>query len=92
MEPEMERIYQRLEALERTRERHSAVLDELNRRLSALEEMRNDLRRVEQSLIRVEGRLEALMGRMQVWQTLVWALLAMIIGGLVAAGFSSFGR
>ncbi len=92
MEPEMERIYQRLESLERARERHSAILDELNRRLSGLEEMRNDLRRVEQSLTRLEGRLETLMGRMQVWQTLVWALLAMIIGGLIAAGFGSFGK
>ncbi len=92
MEPEMERIYQRLESLERTRERHSAILDELNRRLSGLEEMRSDLRRVEQSLTRLEGRLEALMGRMQVWQTLVWALLAMIVGGVMAAGFELFRR
>jgi len=82
-----ERVYQRLESLERTQERHSALLQELQRRMDGVEEMRDDLRRVEQALTRLEERLEAILGRMQTWQTLVWALLVMVVSGLVAAGF-----
>jgi len=87
---ETERVYQRLESLERTQERHSALLQELQRRMDGVEEMRDDLRRVEQALTRLEGRLETIMGRMQAWQTLVWALLMLILGGIVAAGFELF--
>jgi predicted nuclease with TOPRIM domain len=87
-----ERIYQRLESLERTQERHSALLQELQRRMDGVEEMKDDLRRVEQVLIRLEERLDAIMGRMQTWQTLVWALLIMLISGVVAAGFELFKR
>ena len=43
---ETERIYQRLESLERTQERHSALIQELQRRMDGVEEMREDLRRV----------------------------------------------
>jgi len=89
---ETERVYQRLENLERTQERHSALLQELQRRMDGMEEMRDDLRRVEQALTRLEGRLEAILGRMQTWQTLVWALLIMLISGVVAAGFELFRR
>jgi len=89
---ETERVYQRLESLERTQERHSALLQELQRRVDGVEEMRDDLRRVEQALTRLEGRLEAILSRMQTWQTLVWALLTMVIGGVVAAGFELLKR
>jgi len=85
-----ERTYQRLESLERTQERHSALLQELQRRMDGMEEMRDDLRRVEQALTRLEGRLETILGRIQAWQTLVWALLMLILGGIVAAGFELF--
>ena len=86
------RLYQRVEALERTQERHSALLQELQRRMDGVEGMREDLRRVEQALTRLEGRLETILGRMQTWQNLVWALLIMFMGGVVAAGFELFKR
>jgi predicted nuclease with TOPRIM domain len=89
---ETERVYQRLESLERTQERHAALLQELQRRMDGVEEMRDDLRRVEQALTRLEGRLEAILGRMQTWQALVWALLIMLVSGVVAAGFELFRR
>jgi predicted nuclease with TOPRIM domain len=87
-----ERIYMRLESLERTQERHSALLQELQRRMDGVEEMRDDLRRVEQALTRLEGRLETILGRMQTWQAIVWALLFMLVSGVVAAGFELFRR
>jgi predicted nuclease with TOPRIM domain len=87
-----ERIYQRLESLERTQERHDALLQELQRRMDGMEEMKDDLRRVEQALVRLEGRLEAILSRMQTWQTVVWALLVMLVSGVVAAGFELFKR
>jgi predicted nuclease with TOPRIM domain len=89
---ETERVYQRLESLERTQERHSALLQELQRRMDGVEEMRDDIRKVEQALTRLEGRLETILGRMQTWQNLVWALLIMLISGVVAAGFELFRR
>jgi prefoldin subunit 5 len=87
-----DRLYQRLEALERSYERHAAFLQELQRRMDGLEEMRDDLRRVEQALTRLEGRLDAILAKTQTWQTLVWAILAMVIGGLMASGFEMFKR
>ena len=87
-----DRLYQRVEALERSQERQSALLQELQRRMDSVEEMKNDLRRVEQALTRLEGRLDAMLARMQTWQTLVWALLIMLVGGMVAAGFELFRR
>ena len=87
-----ERVYQRLENLERIQERHSALLQELQRRMDGVEGMKDDLRRVEQALTRLEGRLDAILARMQTWQTLVWALLIMLVGGVVAAGFELLRR
>jgi prefoldin subunit 5 len=96
---ETERVYQRLESLERTQERHSALIEELQRRMNAIEEMRHDLRRVEQSIARMEGRLEQMMVTMEErfrvvssWKNIVWALLMLILGGVVAAGFELFRR
>lgn len=37
------RVYERLEALERTTERHGTLLMELTRRMEAVEDMRSDL-------------------------------------------------
>jgi predicted nuclease with TOPRIM domain len=86
------RLYQRVETLERIQERHAALLQELQRRMDGVEEMRDDIRRVEQALTRLEGRLETILGKMQTWQTLVWALLIMLISGVVAAGFELLKR
>lgn len=91
-----ERIYQRLEALERTQERQGAILSELQRRVDGVEEvwgeMRTDMRNIEQALTRLEGRLEALMARTSTWQALVWAIMGLVLGGIVAAGFELFKR
>lgn len=87
-----ERIYQRLETLERTQERQGAILDELQRRMDGMEEMREDIRRMEQSVVRLEGRLETLIARTSTWQALVWAILGLILGGIMAAGFELFKR
>jgi prefoldin subunit 5 len=89
MEPEIERTFRQLE---RTQERHATLIEELQRRMDAVETMRNDLRRVEQALTRLEGRLEAVLAKMQTWQNLVWVLLIMLISGVVAAGFELFRR
>ena len=86
------RLYQRVEKLERIQERHSALLQELQRRMDSVEELKNDLRRVEQALTRLEGRLDAMLARIQTWQTLVWALVIILVGGMVAAGFELLRR
>ncbi|MFN4074166.1 MAG: hypothetical protein ACK4G4_12240 [Thermus sp.] len=86
------RAYERLEALERTTERHGTLLMELARRIEAVEDMRAELHRVEQAITRLEGRLEALMARTSTWQTLVWAILGLLLGGVIAAGFELFRR
>ncbi len=84
------RDYGRLEALERVTERHGALLMELTRRMEAVEEMRSHLHRVEQSIVRLEGRLDALIARTSMWQTLVWGILGLLLGGVIAAGFELF--
>jgi prefoldin subunit 5 len=96
---ESERVFQRLEALERSYERHSALLQELQRRLDGVEEMREDIRRMEKSIARLEGRLEQMMIRveeqlraMSSWKSIIWALIMLILGGIVVAGFELFKR
>lgn len=85
-------VYERLGTLERVTERHGALLMELTRRIEAVEDMRADLHRVEQAITRLEGRLEALIARTSTWQALVWAVLGLLLGGVVAAGFELFRR
>jgi predicted nuclease with TOPRIM domain len=87
-----ERLYQRLEALERGYERHAAFLQELQRRVSGVEEMRADIQRIEKALTRMEERLEAILGKTNTWQTLVWAVLLLLLSGVVAAGFELLRR
>jgi predicted nuclease with TOPRIM domain len=87
-----ERLYQRLEALERGHERHAAFLQELQRRVSGVEEMRADIQRIEKALARMEERLEAVLSKTNTWQTLVWAVLLLLLSGVVAAGFELLRR
>jgi prefoldin subunit 5 len=94
---EGDRLYQRVEALERTQERHSALLQELQRRMDGIEEMREDMRRMEQSIARLEGQLEQMLIRIEEQllaasfsKIIMWALLMLILGGIVAAGFELF--
>jgi hypothetical protein len=86
----MEQIYQRLESLIRTQERHSAILQELQRRMDGVEGMRKDLQGVEQALTRLEGRLEGILGQTKTWQNLVWGILSLLLGGIIGAALEMF--
>jgi len=88
MEPEMQRIYERLERLERGNERHSAVLDEHSRRLEALEGLPSALAAINQAI----GRLEAKIESQKQWSSILQALIWLILGGILAAGFELFKR
>jgi hypothetical protein len=88
MEPEMQRLYERLERLERGNERHSAVLDEHSRRLEALEGLPSALAAINQAI----GRLEAKIESQKQWSGILQALIWLILGGILAAGFELFKR
>ncbi|AZF88264.1 hypothetical protein [Meiothermus phage MMP7] len=84
----MQRIYDRLERLERGNERHSAVLDEHSRRLEALEGLPSALAAINQAIGRLEAKLEGQRQFSGLIQAVVWLLL----GGVLAAGFELFKR
>ncbi len=86
--PDDARIYERLEQLERSRERHEALIGEIQRRMDSLESMREDIRHMERAIARLEERIESIISRLSVW----WALMWLILGGVVAAGFELFKR
>lgn len=88
MEPEMQRIYDRLERLERGNERHGAILDEHSRRLEALEGLPSALAAINQAIGRLEAKIEAQKQFSSLIQAVVWLLL----GGVLAAGFELFKR
>lgn len=88
MESEMQRIYERLEHLERTEERHGAILAEHSRRLGALEGLPTALAAINQSIGRLEAKLE---GQKQ-YAGLIQAIVWLILGGVMAAGFELFKR
>ena len=88
MEPEMQRVYERLERLERGNERHSAVLDEHSRRLEALEGLPSALAAINQAIGRLEAKIEGQRQFSGLIQAVVWLLL----GGVLAAGFELFKR
>lgn len=83
MEPNMERIYERLSTLERNDERHNTILDEHSRRLEALEGMPAALAAINQSIGRLESKIESQKHIFNILQALIWLML----GSLVAAGF-----
>lgn len=90
------RFYERVEFLERNQERLIALVNELQRRMDSVEAMREDIRSMEQAMARLEGKLEAQLGslaaRMNTWHSLVWTILGILLGGIVAAGFELFKR
>jgi hypothetical protein len=88
MEPEMQRIYERLERLERGNERHSAVLDEHSRRLEALEGLPSALAAINQAI----GRLEAKIENQRQFSGLIQAVVWLLLGGVLSAGFELFKR
>lgn len=87
-----ERIYQRIEKLERQNERTLAIIDEYRRRLDLLEggqgEVRAMLHEIASALARLETRLESV----KTWQGIVWPVVFLILGGIVGAGFELFKR
>jgi len=87
---DMDRIYERLERLEKTAIEQAAFLGELRRRVDGVEQILGDIHELRSTLVRLEGRMEVLLARMNTWQSIVWALLTIVIGGLIAAGFKLF--
>jgi len=92
MNPLDDRLYERLERLERATERAETRLDEHARRIEALEGIPAAISSLREDLRRIEGRIEVAIARAQTWQTLVWAIMGLILGGIVAAGFKWFER
>jgi archaellum component FlaC len=84
----MQRVYDRLERLERDNERHAAILDEHSRRLEVLEGLPSALATINQSIGRLEAKIEAQKQFSSLVQAVVWLLL----GGVLAAGFELFKR
>lgn len=84
----MQRIYERLERLERTEERHGAILEEHSRRLEALEGLPSALAAINQAIGRLEAKIEGQKQYAGLIQAVVWLLL----GGVLAAGFELFRR
>lgn len=84
----MQRIYERLERLERTEERHGAILSEYSRRLEALEGLPGSLAQIHQAIGRLEAKIE---GQKQ-WIAVIWAVVGALMGGVLAAGFELFKR
>ncbi|WP_156113877.1 hypothetical protein [Meiothermus ruber] len=84
----MQRIYERLERLERGNERHTAILDEHSRRLEALEGLPSALAAINQAIGRLEAKIEAQKQFSGLVQAVVWLLL----GGVLAAGFELLKR
>jgi len=84
----MQRVYERLERLERSDERHAAILDEHSRRLETLEGLPSALAAINQAIGRLEAKIEAQKQFSSLIQAVVWLLL----GGVLAAGFELFKR
>jgi len=87
-----ERIYERLERLERNMAQVQALLGEHARRLDEFGRVVDTITQLREDLRRIEGRIEVAIARSQTWQTLVWAIIGLILGGLVAAGFELLKR
>lgn len=77
--PDPGQLYARLERLERAQERHEVILQELSRRISEVEEMIELLHEIRQSNARLEAKI-----------SLIQALLMLLLGGVVAAGYTLF--
>jgi signal transduction histidine kinase len=95
----MQRVYERLERLERGNERHGAEIKQLREYIDDIKEIRRDIRLMEQSHARLEERIEQLIIQIEIqqkimasWKSAIWALLMLLLGGVVAAGFELFKR
>lgn len=83
MQIETQRFYERLERLA---ERMAALIDEHARRLEVLEGLPTTLAQINQSLGRLEAKIESQKQVSSIVQAIVWLLL----GGVAAAGFELF--
>jgi len=84
----MQRVYERLERLERSDERHDAIINEHSRRLEALEGLPSALAAINQAIGRLEAKIEAQKQFSSLIQAVVWLLL----GGVLTAGFELLKR
>jgi predicted RNase H-like nuclease (RuvC/YqgF family) len=94
---DIEQLRQQMEHLSRNHERVSAEIRELRERTDDIKEIRKDIRLMEQSNARLEERIEQVLIQienqqkiMTSWKTMIWALLMLLLGGIVAAGFELF--
>ena len=78
-----DRVYARLEALERGMERVQATLAEHSRRIDGLEQIAAKLEHIEALLARLEERLSGLSNTLRIWVS----LLTMLLGGLLAVAW-----
>lgn len=88
MEPESQRIYDRIERLERSYERLGTLVGEHSRRIDALEDLPEALNAIHQAIGRLEAKIEA----SRQYSTLLQGLIWLVIAGILAAGFEMFGR
>jgi len=104
---QIEQLRQQIEILSRNQERHSAELRELKEReirelkerTEEIREFRRDMRLLEQGQARLEERVQQILIQienqqkmMASWKNMFWALLMLLLGGFIAAGFELFKR
>jgi len=96
---DIEQLRQQMEILSRAYERLSIEVRELRERIDDIKEFRRDIRLIEQRQARLEERIEQILIQienqqkmMTGWKNVVWALLMLLLGGFVAAGFELFKR
>lgn len=92
MDEEIKDLRDQLYTVQKSVDRHDVLLDEHARKLDAVQASYARLGHMESLLARIEERLEGVQQRMGVWQSLVWALIMLLLGGLVAAGFELLRR
>lgn len=88
----MEDQEQRLKTVEQHLYQIDATMRNHDRRLDTIASLYARLGHMEAMLARLEERIEGLQQRVSAWQSVVWALLVMLIAGVVAAGFELMRR
>jgi hypothetical protein len=88
MEPEMQRLYERIERLALDLAQAGTIISEHSRRLEALEGLPSALAAINQAIGRLEAKIEAQKQYTSLIQAIVW----LILGGILVAGFELFKR
>ena len=94
---QIEQLRQQKEVLSRNQERFSAEIRELRERIDDIKQLHREIRLVEQGQVRLEEQIKQILIQienqqkmMTGWKNVVWALLMLLLGGFVAAGFELF--